>query len=370
MTNVDSFASLPGFQAYPEFLSAAEHDGIETPTEPQSLAFEPILRGGHVLVDSGTGTGKTLAYLLPLLHVLSKRPEARVVCLAPSAELAIQTLNVIERYKPESLSVGALVGGGNQNKQRSRIQKSTRLIVGTPGRVLEMISARKLKGISTFVLDEPEPILGFKDAGFLLEVISRPPRPQVILAGATFGRSSQSLADRLKSENIERIVCEAKPLQANITHHKLRVQDAAARDLQLARFLGQAAGQQTVVYVNESYLIRHLFRYLVDNGFTTVTVSQDRTKQQCKRALADFNAGQAQVLLATDAAATGIDLKQIPWVVQYEPPRSTQAYVHRAGRTGRAGGSGQSLLMLSEAEHFISKKLEKELDITFNNFRV
>src|SRR5690606_31776031 len=102
----------------------------------------------------------------------------RVVCLAPSAELAVQTLNVAGRYKSKDLALGALVGGGNQNKQKDRIQKSTRLIVGTPGRVLEMIAGRKLKGITTFVLDEPEPILSVKDGAFLLEVLSRPPRPQ------------------------------------------------------------------------------------------------------------------------------------------------------------------------------------------------
>lgn len=366
----ESFDSLPGFLWTPEFRKQFERDGITAPTSPQSLAFEAIVFGKHVLIDSGTGTGKTLAYVLPLLLHLEQNPAARVVCLAPAAELAIQTLNVINRYKTPDLAVGALVGGGNQNKQKDRIQKSTRLIVGTPGRVLESIGARKLKGITTFVLDEPEPILNSKDAAFLLEVFSRPPRPQLIVAGATFGRASKALVEQFMSERLIHAQSESSPLTSQITHHRLRVRDAGDRDLQLLRFLEQENQDRSIVYVNQAHLIRHLFRFLMDAEIPTVSLSEERTKQQCKEALLTFSQGEAQVLLTTDRAATGIDLKGVPWVVHYEPPRSPQAYVHRAGRTGRAKMSGRSLCLIADSERFILKGLEKELGIAFGDFRV
>lgn len=367
---MDGFQSLPGFVSTPLLERAFEKDGITKPSEPQFAAFEAILAGKHVVIDSGTGTGKTLAYLLPLLQRLASDPEGRVVCLAPAAELAVQTLNVATRYKSAELNVGALVGGGNQRKQKDRIQKSTRLIVGTPGRVLEVIAERKLKGVTTYVLDEPEPILASKDASFLIEVLSRPPRPQLIVAGATFGRNSEQLIERLMDQRVVRIKTEESPLVGLITHSRLKVRDAGDRDLQLARFLQQEKANRAIVYVNQAHLIRHLYRYLGDSGMPTVTLSQERTKQQCQEAIRVFSRGEAQVLLTTDRAATGIDIDSVPWVVHYELPRSPQAYVHRAGRTGRAGKTGQSIVLVSDQERFILKELERDLGIVFNEFRV
>jgi superfamily II DNA/RNA helicase len=366
----DNFQSLPGFIATAELEQAMIKDGIVIPTEPQRGAFEAILGGKHVVIDSGTGTGKTLAYLLPLLQRLRESPDGRVVCLAPAAELAVQTLNVVMRYKSAELNVGALVGGGNQRKQKDRIQKSTRLVVGTPGRVLEVIAERKLKGVTTFVLDEPEPILASKDAAFLLEVLSRPPRPQLIIAGATFGVNSERLIAHLMTEAVARVKTEERPLVGLITHLRLRVRNAGDRDLQLIRFLQQEKADRAIVYVNQPHLIRHVYRYLEENGIPTVSLSQDRTKQQCQQAIRVFSQGEAQVLLTTDRAATGIDIDSVPWVVHYEPPRSPQSYVHRAGRTGRAGKKGCSIALISDQERFILSGLEKELGISFEEFRV
>lgn len=366
----EAFTSLPGFQMTDAWRAQFARDGISEPTSPQRLAFAPILQGKHVVIDSGTGTGKTLAYLLPLFHLLEQNPAARIVCLAPAAELAVQTLHVLERYKPEGVTVGALLSGGNQNKQKASVTKSTRLIVGTPGRVVEMIAARKLKGVTTFVLDEPEPILGAKDGSFLVEILSRPPRPQLVVAGATFGLLSENLMSRLMGEGLVRAVSDDSPLLDNITHYSMRVREAGDRDLQLCRFLEQENTDRSIVYVNQARLIRHLFRLLDGAGFPTVTLSEERSKHQCKQALRTFSDGDAQVLLTTDRAATGIDLKGVPWVVHYQPARSPQGYVHRAGRTGRAGLSGKSLALVTDSERFILKKLESELGISFADFRV
>lgn len=148
------------------------------------------------------------------------------------------------------------------------------------------------------------------------------------------------------------------------------MRDAGDRDLQLARFLQKEDQDRAIVYVNQAHLIRHAFRHLENADIPTVTLSQDRTKQQCEQALRAFSRGEVQVLLTTDRAATGIDVKGVPWVVHYELPHSPQGYVHRAGRTGRAGTKGRSLVLVSDAERFIIKRLEGELGITFEDFRV
>ncbi len=367
---MSDFDSLPGFLSTPEIDNAFEEDSISTPTEAQTNAFAGILAGQHVVIDSGTGTGKTLAYLLPLLQKLRTSPEGRVVCLAPAAELAVQTLRVASRYKAEAVNVGALVGGGNQKKQKDRVTKSTRLVVGTPGRVLEMVAARKLKGITTFVLDEPEPILSAKDADFLLEVLSRPPRPQLIVAGATFGAHSARLIERLMGDGFTNAKSEERPLQTQIEHLRVRVRDAGDRDLHLARLLEREKRARTIVYVNQAHLIRHLYRYLMDQGMRVVTVNQERNKEQCKHALRLFAQGDADVLLTTDRAATGIDIADVELVVHYELPRSAQAYVHRAGRSGRAGKKGRSLVFAGDQERIVLKRLQKELEITFAEYKI
>jgi len=356
--------SLPGLTLAKSQIETLASDGIAEPTSVQTLAFEPIASGQHVLVDSGTGTGKTLAYLLPLLQKLQNDPAARVVCISPSAELCVQILGVANRYKNPDLSTAALVGGGNQKKQKDRIQKTTRLIVGTPGRILEMIANRKLKGVTTYVLDEPEPVLSSKDANFLVEVFTRPPRPQIILVGATFGRGSARVVEDLMSENLASVRTEENPLVSRIEHFRKRVRDAGDRDLQLARFLERQNRNQAIVYVNQAHLIRHVYRYLCDSGITVETLSSERTKQQCQRALRLFRNGEVQALLTTDRAATGVDVPSVPWVVHYEPPRSPQAYVHRAGRSGRAGKRGSTLSLIEERERFILRDLESELGIS------
>lgn len=364
---MNDFETLPGFLSRDELTVAFEQDRITTPTEAQRLSFEPILTGKNVVINSATGTGKTLAYLLPLLQRLETSEAARIVCLSPASELAVQTLRVANRYKSAALKTGALIGGGNQKKQKDQVQKSTRLIMGTPGRVLEMIAQKKLKGVTTFVLDEPEPLLVSKDGAFLVEVLSRPPRPQVILAGATFGANSERLIREFMGESTVQARSTDNPLQTRIRHVRQRIRDARDRDFQLQRFVKSQKNQQIIVYVNQAHLISHIYRELSEQGIWAATLSQDRTKQQCDKALRQFTDGDVQVLVTTDRAATGLDIEAVPWVLHYELPRSTQAFVHRAGRTGRAGEEGASAVFFEDKERHVLNQLEKELTIKFED---
>ncbi len=365
-TPTSGFESIAGLEVTAAVAAGLAKDGIRAPTEVQLAAIPPILEGRHVVIESGTGTGKTLAYLLPILQRLGKCPEGRAVCMAPATELAIQVLRVAERYKEPGLSTAALVTQGNQRLQVTRLQKSTRLIVGTPERILEMYASRKLKGVNLLVLDEPEPTLASRESTFLREVLSRPdPKLQLVFVGATFGAKSEQWIRELMGEGVVRTRVADDPLKTRIEHYFVRLRHDGEKDLALVRFLQQNHCKRAIVFVNQPNLIRHLYRYLSEQNLLPVTVSQDRNKQQCKQALIDFNQSNARVLLTTDQVATGLDVANVEWVLHYELPSSAKAYVHRAGRTGRAGQAGKSVAFVSDADRVQLKRIERELELTF-----
>ena len=368
-TPENGFASIPGFDLTPQVAEALERDGISAPTAVQRVAIPALLTGSPVVVESGTGTGKTLAYLLPVLQRLVRDPDCRVVCVAPSTELAVQVLRVAERYKDPSISACALVTQGNQRLQATRLQKSTRLVVGTLERILEMYERRKLKGVNLMILDEPEPILGSRESSFLREVLSRPePKVQLVFVGATFGAQSEQWIRHFMGDAVQRTRVAEDPIKSQIDHLYVRVRHEGEKDVLLARFLRQKRAERAIVFVNQPNLVRHLYRYLTEEGFKTVTVTHERSKQQCKAALTDFRDSKADVLITTDSVATGLDVPDVEWVLHYELPSSAKAYVHRAGRTGRAGQCGTSVVLVTDAERRDLKAIERELAIEFRAY--
>jgi superfamily II DNA/RNA helicase len=365
----EGFESIPGFELTPEIALAFAQDGIVAPTTVQRAVIPPILAGRHVVIQSGTGTGKTLAYLLPILQLLRSSPGARAVCFAPAAELALQTLRAAERYKAPATNVAALVSGGNLRQQQSRLVKSTQLVVGTTGRILEMYEQRKLKGVTIMVLDEPEPVLANKGAEYLREILSRPePKVQLVFAAATFGvKAEQWIADLMGKELVRPSISD-DPLRSQIEHRFVRIARETNRDQDLARFIEENRCQRVIVFVNQPNLIRHLYRFLNEHGLKSVSVSPDRSKQECKQALLEFGRSQARVLLTTDSAATGLDVPDVAWVIHYELPSSARSYVHRAGRTGRAGRSGRSVALVGDGQRAQLEKMASELALEIEPF--
>ena len=339
-------------------------DGIVEPTPIQRAAMGAILAGQHGVLESGTGTGKTLAYLLPVLQKLAAEPTGRAVIVAPSAELAIQIANVARRYKAASVSVVAVVAGGSQKQARERLQKNPRLVVGSPGRILELFSQRKLKGVTTLVLDEPDPILVGEVPDALREILSRPePKLQLVVVGATIGPKTERLLADVVGEQVLRVsIREDAPLQHQIDHYYVRV-EGDRREVDLLQFIERQACERAIVFTNEPRHIGHLFRYLTEREMRPVTLSSERTKQQRRAALDAFTAGRARVLVTTDSAARGIDVPAVDWVLHYGLPSSAPAYVHRAGRTGRAGRRGTSVSFVIQREIGILQRFAKELRI-------
>src|SRR4051812_2468190 len=237
----DALFAATGLEVDDTMRAAFQADGISAPTPVQQAAIPQILAGKHVIIQSGTGTGKTLAYLLPILQRLRTPDSGRSLIFAPAPELALQTLRVADRYKPESLNSGALVATANSRKQKAKVTQSTRLVVGTPGRILEQFAERKLKGITTIVLDEPDPILATKGAEYLREILSRPePKVQLIFAAATLGANAKRLADEFMGDARVHTRVDSDPLQSNITHQYLHVRTESTKDIQLAHFIEEA----------------------------------------------------------------------------------------------------------------------------------
>lgn len=362
-------SDFAGIQLTETLRAAFLADGIVEPTPIQRDAIAPILAGRHCVLESGTGTGKTLAYLLPLLQKLASDPRGRSVVVAPSAELAIQILNIARRYKEASLSVAAAVAGQSHRKAKDRLQKGTRLVVGSPGRILELFSQRKLKGVTTLVLDEPDPILVGEVPRALREILSRPePKLQLVVVGATLGPKTENLLSEVVGEQAVRLsIREDAPLKNAIVHYYVRV-DGGQREVDLARFIERQECERAILFVSELRHVGHLFRYLTEHDQAPATLSEERAKQQRRAALDAFTAGKARVLITTDAAARGIDVPAIDWVLQYGLPTSAPAYVHRAGRTGRAGRSGTSVSFVNARELPILQRFAKELRIELPAF--
>ncbi|MEN9578690.1 MAG: putative ATP-dependent helicase YfmL [Pseudomonadota bacterium] len=364
VNNPHPFEAIDGLQITPEVAAALTRDGIATPTRVQREAIPAVLQGRHVVLQSGTGTGKTLAYVLPILQLLAQNSSKRAVCFAPSTELAAQILRVSDRYRQPAVKTASLVAGGSRRYAQAKLQKSTQWIVGTPGRLLEQFEQRKLKGVTLMVLDEVEPVLGNKDAAYLREILSRPePKVQLIFAAATFGLRAQEWIRDFMGEDVVRIQVEEDPLREQIAHRVVRVRDESRRDWQLVSLLGSFSKQRAIVFVNQPNLLRHLFRELSSRGLFPVSVSPERSKLQNQQALQSFTQSKARVLLITDAAATGLDIPDVPWVVHYELPHSDAAYVHRAGRTGRAGRAGCSIVFVSDEQRGRVEKLAEALEL-------
>lgn len=367
---MSGFEDIDGFVLSDAIREAFKNDGIDTPSPVQLESIPAILNGRHAVLQSGTGTGKTLAYLLPLLQRLQDPSTGRIVVMTPATELAMQISRAAGDYKLETLSAGTATSSASHGRQKARITKSTRLIIGTPGRILELYAAKKMKGVHTMVLDEPDPILNSNHGDYLREILSRPdPKVQLIMAAATFGPVSKALIKKFMGDDHVHIEPKDNPLHSMIDHHFVSPSGNMGKDVCLARFIEENKCKKAIVFVNELDSLRHLFRYLNEHNLKTVTLSKDRSKNDRQNAVKDMIMGKARVLVTTDAAARGLDFPDVPWVFHYDLPSSPEAYVHRAGRTGRAGKAGRSVSLLTDKTRAKLKMFAKILEIECTPFQ-
>lgn len=363
------FDAIDGLSLEPPTPDALAGWGISEPTPVQAESIGPILAGRNVVMHAGTGTGKTLAYVLPALQLLRREDARRVLIVAPGAELAMQTLRVAVACGGDGLKAAAAISTTSRSRERARLQRSTRLIVGTPDRLGALFTEGKLKGVGLLVLDELDPILATPSAAFLPELLRRADPPmQVVVASATLGeRSERFIAEQL-GDACARVRPAADPQVDAIRHHVVRVPPGQARDVALARFIEANRCRRAIVFASDPRHQRHLAAYLGEHRIPTAIVSRDGTKEQRQRGLEAFRAGAVRALLTTDAIARGLDLPEVAWVLHYDVPASGPAYVHRAGRTGRAGREGASVLFVESSDRGALRHLERDLGRSFTPF--
>ncbi len=342
-------------------------DGITTPTHVQELSFTAIAAGHDVVLHSGTGTGKTLAYLLPVLQRLNEE-EGRAVVIAPGVELAMQTMRVANAYKPPELKAAAAVATTNKKRQNKRIQQSTRLIVGTTDRIAELLSCGKLKGTRILVLDEIDPILNTRGFDAVVTLLSRAaPKLQVLIASATLSERSQSFIDRFMPQTLTVRDPEEAHTSDAISHHVVRVAGRLGKDTAIVRFVQQNPGQ-VIIFAEDMKQQSRLFHELTGHNIPTVTVSRQRTKQQRQAGIQAFRAGRARILLTDDRTGRGLDVPKVAFVLHHDVPHSLAAYVHRAGRTGRAGQQGKSVLFVEDAARSALRRIASGLHTPITPF--
>ncbi|HWK89918.1 MAG TPA: DEAD/DEAH box helicase [Longimicrobium sp.] len=350
-----TFASL----GLSEALTRAVADlGYDEPTPVQRATIPAVLRGGDVWASAKTGSGKTAAFVLPLLEALHSRPggsprQVRALILVPTRELAAQIVESIQRYgrhlsKP--LKTCIAVGGVSANPQMMALRGGADVVVATPGRALDLVDqhALRLGAVETLVLDEADRLfsLGFADELTRLLALL-PARRQNLLFSATFPPAVRTFAEQFLHEPTRVDVDAGEMPTADLIVQRAIQVDAARRTMLLRRLLETHAWSHVLAFVASRYAADHVALKLNRAGIAAASLHGELSQGARTQALADFKAKRVRVLVATDVAARGLDIAQLPAVVNYDLPRSTEDYVHRIGRTGRAGEKGVAISFVS-----------------------
>ena len=359
----------PGFAALgleASLLATLETLGYEEPTPIQREAIPPLLAGRDLLGQAATGTGKTAAFTLPLLqriaHGAKQRPAALI--LVPTRELAIQVGEAVQRYGKElRISVLAVYGGQAISPQFHALKRGVDVVVATPGRALDHIRRQTLKlaHVQTVVLDEADEMLdmGFaEDLDAILE--QTPATKQTALFSATMPQRIKSIAHRHLKNPVE-ITIAKEPVKAGAAP---RVQQTAYvvtrphRGAALARIIDMAGAKSALVFCRTRLEVDEVTAMLNGRGQRAEAIHGGMSQQQRDRVMNAFRAGQTELLVATDVAARGLDIPHVSHVINYDLPSSAEVYVHRIGRTGRAGREGAAITILDPREQRLLRSIE------------
>jgi ATP-dependent RNA helicase RhlE len=362
---MSSFDSL-GLSA--ALLRGVAEQGYTTPTPIQARVIPVVLGGRDVLGGAQTGTGKTAGFTLPMLQRLSTTDappgprRIRALILTPTRELAAQVEDSVRRYgKYVPLKSSVIFGGVSINPQISMLRRGVDILVATPGRLLDHAQQRNvdLRGVEIFVLDEADRML---DMGFLPDIkrvlALLPQKRQNLLFSATFPEDIRNLANRLLDSPV---LIEVAPPNATADRIEQAVHFAEKGEKRalLSWLIGKGDWRQVLVFTRTKHGANRLAEQLEQDGLTATAIHGNKSQGARTRALADFKAGHVRVLVATDIAARGIDIDQLPHVVNYELPEVPEHYVHRIGRTGRAGREGIAVSLVSNDERSLLKGIER-----------
>lgn len=353
----------------PEILKAIKKQGYTTPSPIQEKAIPKILERKDVLASAQTGTGKTAGFTLPILQILHKtkkegRRPVRALVLTPTRELAAQVhKNVVDYSQFLNIKSTVIFGGVNAKPQIKSLKYGVDIVVATPGRLLDLIDQRalSLKRIDIFVLDEADRML---DMGFLRDIKKiialMPTRRQNLLFSATFSKEIKKLAEGILHRPV---LVEAAP--ENTTAEKVNQKayriDKSSKVAFTIQLIADGNWKQVLIFTRTKHRANRLSEKLVKAGISSMAIHGNKSQGARTKALEGFKSGKIRVLVATDIAARGLDIPLLPHVINFELPNVPEDYVHRIGRTGRAGASGEAISLVDNEEVAYVKGIEKLL---------
>ena len=363
-----SFESL-GLSA--ELLRALSEEGYTHPTAIQKEAIPVVLEGRDVLAAAQTGTGKTAGFTLPLLQRLSAPGESknnpnqpRALILTPTRELAAQVAESVTTYGRHLNQTSSVIFGGVKiNPQIAALRKGVDILIATPGRLLDHVQQRTLdlSKIEILVLDEADRML---DMGFIHDIRKvlalLPAKRQTLLFSATFSNEIRALADKLLDRPVSVEVSPRNTAVESVAQVVHPVDKARKREL-LSYLIGSKNWRQVLVFTRTKHGANRLAKQLESDGLSAAAIHGNKTQGARTRALAGFKDGSVRVLVATDIAARGLDIDQLPHVVNFELPNVPEDYIHRIGRTGRAGNEGEAMSLVCVDEHKLLRDIERLL---------
>jgi len=356
---------------HPLILKAIAHEKYENTTAIQKQVIPPAMKGFDILGASKSGTGKTAAYVLPLLHKLQKivKKEEKVVrtlILVPTIELADQvsrTIVTFSRYLP--IQTAKVQGGSKKSEQIQRLKQGVDIVVATPGRLQDFIADKKinLEHINTVILDEADTML---ELGFLKEIQAilkscQAPK-QMMMFSATISQNIKKLSKEFLKDPVIAEVHQRRDVVNFIKHRSYKV-DKKKKAALTAQLIKDMQAQQVLVFVNDKESANRLFEYLKSKEIWTAVIHGDIKRGGRAKALNLLKSGKTQVLVATDIAARGIDIPELPLVINYDIPQSTDDFTHRVGRTGRANHKGAVVSLLTIHDYNAFSSIEKHLKL-------
>ena len=355
----------------PELLKAVADSGYTEPTPIQQQAIPVIMAGKDVMGGAQTGTGKTAGFTLPMLQRLAKYASAspsparhpiRALILCPTRELAMQVHENVKTYsKYLPLRSAVIYGGVDMRAQTEELRRGVEIVVATPGRLLDHVQQKAVNfsQVEVLVLDEADRML---DMGFIPDIkrilAMLPEARQSLLFSATFSNDIKKLADTMLKEPQLIEVAKRNTVSETITHRMYPADHDAKRAL-LAHLIETDNMQQVLVFVGTKFGASRLARYLDVKGISADAIHGDKSQAQRTEALEAFKANKVRVLVATDVAARGLDIDTLPHVINYELPHTAEDYVHRIGRTGRAGKTGIAMSLVAPEEKGYLAEIEK-----------
>ncbi len=353
-----------------EILRAVAETGYTVPTPIQEQAIPAILEGGDIMGGAQTGTGKTAGFTLPILQLLMSKSQprtpraVRTLILAPTRELAAQIEESVKTYsKHLPLKSSVVFGGVNINPQMLKLRHGVDILVATPGRLLDLYGQKAvdLSRVEILVLDEADRML---DMGFIPDIRRiinlLPKQRQNLLFSATFSNEIKALANGFLTNPKLIQVAGTNSAALSVAQTIHPVDSKRKRDL-LSFLINSNQWKQVLVFTRTKHGANRLSAQLTDDGIHAAAIHGNKSQGARTKALADFKSGDIRVLVATDIAARGLDIDQLPHVVNFDLPNVPEDYVHRIGRTGRAGSEGEAVSLVCVDEHKLLKDIERLL---------